>query len=241
MNICGRRWGEMTSWRKIIGLALLAGGAFGILSSELVAATSSTPDILSNDRAGDADTVDIGTVKPIARPTRDPVKPAPSGNPLWSIPLSVLSATQDRPIFSASRRAPQRAVVAPPVEQAVAPSPPAGPERPMLALIGAVVGESDAIAVFLDQTSQKVVRLRQGDTHSGWLLNSVQGREVTLKKADQTETLGIQRQETPGGIPAGIPASMPGPAPAPVSGGLDTSYAPFVPRSTPKNGESDGL
>jgi hypothetical protein len=43
-----------TSWRKIIGLALLAGG-LGILSSELVAATSSTPDILSNDRAGDAD------------------------------------------------------------------------------------------------------------------------------------------------------------------------------------------
>ena len=113
----------------------------------------------------------------------------------------------------------------------------------MLALIGAVVGESDAIAVFLDQTSQKVVRLRQGDTHSGWVLNSVQGREVTLKKAEQTETLGIQRQETPAGVPAGIPAAMPGPAPAPapVSGGFDTSYAPFVPRSTPKNGESDGL
>jgi general secretion pathway protein N len=231
----------MTSWRKIIGLALLAGGAFGILSSELVAATSSAPDILSNDRAGDADTVDIGTVKPIARPNRDSVKPVPSGNPLWSIPLSVLSATQDRPIFSASRRAPQRAVVAPPVEQAAVTPPAAGPERPMLALIGAVVGESDAIAVFLDQTSQKIVRLRQGDTHSGWVLNSVQGREVTLKKADQIETLGIQRQETPAGIPAGIPAAMPGPAPAPVSGGLDTSYAPFVPRSTPKNGESDGL
>jgi hypothetical protein len=39
-------------------------------------------------------TVDIGTVKPIARPNRDPVKPVPGGNPLWSIPLSVLSATQ---------------------------------------------------------------------------------------------------------------------------------------------------
>jgi general secretion pathway protein N len=111
----------------------------------------------------------------------------------------------------------------------------------MLALIGAVVGESDAIAVFLDQTSQKIVRLRPGETHSGWVLNSVQGREVTLKKADQTETLGILRQETQGGIPAGIPAAIPGPAPATVSGGLDTSYAPFVPRSTPKNGESDGL
>jgi general secretion pathway protein N len=228
----------------ILALALLSGGAlcFGV-SPNLMAATSSTPDILSNDRAGDADVVDIGSVKPIARPNnRDTVKPAPSGNPLWSVPLSVLSATQERPIFSASRRPPQRAVVAPSVDQVAAPPPPvAGPERPALALIGAVVGDSDAIAVFLDQANQKIVRLRQGDTHAGWVLSSVQGREVTLKKADQIETLGIQRQETAApAAGAGVP--MPASAAAtPASGSFDTSYAPFVPRSTPKNGESDGL
>jgi general secretion pathway protein N len=132
--------------------------------------------------------------------------------------------------------------VALPVDQVAAPPPPvAGPERPMLALIGAVVGDSDAIAVFLDRTTQKIVRLRQGDTHAGWVLSSVQGREVTFKKADQIETLGIQRQEAPA-PPAGAGVPMPAPAAAtPVSGGFDTSYAPFAPRSTPKNGESDGL
>ena len=172
----------------------------------------------------------------------------------------MLTATQERPIFSASRRPPPRAVVAPPVEQVVASAPqrPAEPEKPPLALIGAVVGESDAIAVFLDRTNQKVVRLRQGDTHAGWVVSSVHGREVTLKKADQTETIGLARQDGPPGVAgsAAVPA-----APAiPAAGGFNTSYAPFVPRSTPKerrgrlqhlllrlprstpkNGESDGL
>ena len=154
------------------------------------------------------------------------------------MPLSALTATQERPIFSASRRPPQRAVVAPVEEPASAPPPPkaAEPERLPLALIGAVVGDSDAIAVFLDRTSQKIVRLRQGETHAGWVLSSVQGREVTLKKADRTETIGLKSADV-------APAAT-GAAGAPTAigaGATDTSYAPFVPRSTPKNGESDGL
>src|SRR6266480_1562363 len=184
---------------KIVGLALLSGGVLlAGMSPKLFAATSSAPDILSNDRAQDTDGVDLGSVKPIARPARDTAKPPPSGNPLWSIPLSVLTATQERPIFSASRRPPPRAVAAPPVEQ-VSASPPkaAEPERPPLALIGAVVGDSEAIAVFVDRTNQKMIRLRQGDTHAGWLLSSVLRREVTLKKDDRTETIALKSTDTP--------------------------------------------
>jgi general secretion pathway protein N len=157
------------------------------------------------------------------------------------VPLSVLSVTRDRPIFSASRRPPQQAVVTPPVEQVRAPPPPAGPEHPPLALIGAVVGDSDAIAVFLDRSNQKIVRLRQGDSHAGWEVSSVHGREVTLKKADQTETLALQRQEGPAAVAGAPMPGLPVPAVLPASGTLDSNYAPFTPRSTPKNGESDGL
>jgi general secretion pathway protein N len=89
-------------------------------------------------------------------------------------------------------------------------------------------------------TSQKIVRLRQGDSHAGWLLSSVQGREVTLKKADQSEVLGLQRQ-----VAARVPGTPTVPvAPVPIipaAAGFNTPYAPFVPRSTPKNGQSDGL
>jgi general secretion pathway protein N len=232
---------KMVGWRKMIRLALLSGGVLAGISPGVSAATSSTLDILSTDRAADPqDTVDIGRVTPIAKSDREAARPLPGGNPLWSMPLSVLSVTQERPIFSASRRPPQRAVIAPVQEAGVAPPPKlAEPERPVLTLIGAVVGDTDAIAVFLDRTSQKIVRLRQGDTHSGWVLSSVQAREVTLKKADRSEILVLQRQEGTTGL-TGAPVAS-GPVVVPAAGRLDTSYAPFTPRSTPKNGESDGL
>jgi general secretion pathway protein N len=228
---------------RIIGLALLSSLAAGWAAASY-AATSATLDILPNDVAGVPERVEVGNLKPLVGQKRDPAKLPVSGNPLWSIPLSVLTATQERPIFSASRRPPPRAVAGPPIQPVMAPvAKPAEPERPALFLIGAVVGDNDAIAVFLDQTNQKIVRLRSGDTHAGWVLSSVQGREVILKKAEQTEVLALQRQDGPGfaGVPGipGIPG-VPPPMPA-AAGGVAGSYAPFVPRSTPKNGESDGL
>jgi general secretion pathway protein N len=231
----------MVKLPRIIGLALLSSLTAGCWASASLAATSATLDILPNDVTGAPERVEVGNLKPLAGQKRDPAKLPVSGNPLWSIPLSVLTATQERPIFSASRRPPPRAVAGPLIQPVIAPvAKPAEPERPALMLIGAVVGDSDAIAVFLDRTNQKIVRLRSGDTHAGWVLSSVLGREVTLKKAEQTEVLVLQRQDGPGS-PAlpGIP-EVPQPMPA-AAGGVAGSYAPFVPRSTPKNGESDGL
>jgi general secretion pathway protein N len=227
----------MVMWFRVLSLALLSGGMLMVGSApKVLAAISATPDILSNDGPV-PDTIDLGSVKPISRPGREGDKPRPSGNPLWAVPLSLLTATQERPIFSASRRPPQRAVAAPPVDQVSAPASQkvAEPEHPPLALIGAVVGEGDAIAVLLDRTNQKIVRLRQGEAHAGWVLSSVLPREVTFKKDDWTEVLALKRQDGAAGAPA-LPGLV-----MPAAGGADTSYAPFVPRSTPKNGESDGL
>ena len=184
----------MVKWFRVLSLALLSGGMLMVGSApKVLAAISATPDILSNDGPV-ADTIDLGSVKPISRPGREGDKPLPSGNPLWAVPLSLLTATQERPIFSASRRPPQRAVAAPPVDQVIAPASQkvAEPEHPPLALIGAVVGEGDAVAVFLDRTNQKIVRLRQGEAHAGWVLSSVLPREVTFKKDDRTEVLVLQ-------------------------------------------------
>ena len=47
----------------------------------------------------------------------------PSGNPLWAIPLSALTATRERPIFLPSRRAPAPAVAGTPVVVAAPPPP----------------------------------------------------------------------------------------------------------------------
>ena len=225
---------QLSAATLLAGTMLLFGPSKG-----LNAATSPAPDILSDDRTPDA--VEVGKLKPLARPRPEPAKALPSGNPLWSVSLSALAATQARPIFSASRRPPQAAVIAPAAEQVIAPPPAAAEEGPSLALIGAVVGDGEAIAVLLDRASQKIIRLRPGDSHGGWQLSGVEGREVTLKKDSRSETLVLRRQEGPTGAAPAANGGEPGMPTIPVAGGQGTSFAPFVPRHTPKNGEADGL
>lgn len=248
----------------------------------------------------------IVIVQPQAVPLTPTVVPAtrsegavPSGNPLWSIPLSALSATRERPVFSPSRRPPPRAVVAlPPPPQAAAPPPPPPPPEPLtLTLVGAVVSDTEAIAILFDRTNQGVVRLRSGQAYGGWVVNSVLPREVTLTRGNQTETIGLPKGGEPSvsilgagmstvpgvgvpgvGVPGvgvpGVGVSVPGmsvsgggasgmgpsgPLPTAVPGvavpGVSNpgsgavvpgvagrnGYAPYVPRSTPKDGSSDGL
>src|SRR5215475_9443969 len=123
----------------------------------------------------------------------------PRGNPLWSIPVKTLTATPDRPIFSPSRRPPPAPVIAAPQ---IAPPPvskPAEPERPPLTLVGTVSGEQEAFGIFLDQAANKIVRLRLGDDHQGWILRQVRGREVMLQKDGETVFLALP---PPGSKPA---------------------------------------
>ena len=104
------------------------------------------------------------------------------------------------------------------------------------------MGAGEAIAVFLDRASQKIVRLRPGESHGGWKLSGVESREVTFNKDDRSETLVLQRREGAAAAPAAnAPAGEPTVPAVPVASGLDGSYAPIVPKHTPKNGESDGL
>jgi hypothetical protein len=125
-------------------------------------------------------------------------------NPLWAIPLKQLSNTRERPIFSPSRRALFLTVVGP----SAVPPPPrvvpksVGPSNPELALIGTVIGDREAIAVFVDDTTKNPLRLRTGEAHKGWALRSVKGREATLEKDTETVVLSLPQ---PG---LGQPGSM---------------------------------
>jgi len=208
-------------------------------SAATTAATSSRIDIPLDAAAGtSADSIDVGATRPIA-PVAQAVRPVPRGNPLWSVPLSALTATQERPIFSASRRPPPRAVAASPVAEVQAPPPKQveAPPPPLL-LVGAVIGEGDAIAILVNRFDQKVVRLRQGESLGGWSLTEVQPREVTFKQGDRSEVLALQRPADPVAASA-APMDAGGRPMMPAMN--DTAFAPFAPRSTPKNGESDGL
>ena len=116
-------------------------------------------------------------------------EPAPrSANPLWGIPLKSLTATRDRPIFSASRRPPPPVVVPAPIVSA-APPRPKEVERPQLSLVGTVIGETESFGLFIDQANKVALRLRVGEQHDGWVLRAVQGREATLEKDLHAATL----------------------------------------------------
>jgi len=123
-----------------------------------------------------------------------------SANPLWGVPIDKLTATRERPIFSASRRPPAPPATA---EPAAPLPPPAEPERPQLILVGTVTGEPQNVAVVKDQTTKTFVRLHLGEAISGWFLRSIDRRGVTVEKNSQTFTVALPVQGSP---PAGPPA-----------------------------------
>lgn len=108
-----------------------------------------------------------------------------AGNPLWALPLNSLSATRNRPIFSSTRRPPPNQNSSTEMQQS------GGPARPALSLMGAIVLADGGVAILLDETTKDIVRLQIGESHQGWTLESVQRREVTLKRDRQSTTLQL--------------------------------------------------
>lgn len=93
--------------------------------------------------------------------------------------------------------------------------------------------EGDAIAILVNRTDQKVVRLRQGESLGGWSPTSVQPREVTFKQGERSEVLALPgRSRGPArGCRRQADNARPG------RSGVIAFRAPLH----AKNGESDGL
>ena len=136
------------------------------------------------------------SVQVLRAPAQQPSERARGGNPLWEIPLAVLSSTRERPVFSSSRRPPP--VAAPQVAVTKPPPPATSPqeERPQLSLVGTVTGGDRSFGIFVDQTSKAALRLRVGDDHHGWRLRAVQGREATFARDQQTIVLNFPEPGT---------------------------------------------
>jgi general secretion pathway protein N len=145
-------------------------------------------------------------VKPAEQPPTAPER-TPSANPLWAIPLATLSNTRERPIFSSSRRPPPPAVASVPVAKAP-PPPPKAPlvERPQLSLVGTIAGGDQSFGIFVDQITKAALRLKIGEDYQGWRLRSVQGREVTLERDQQTTILSLPQPDTGAGRQARVQA-----------------------------------
>jgi general secretion pathway protein N len=123
----------------------------------------------------------------------DPGAELRDGNPLWAVPLSSLSATRDRPLFSVSRRPPFVAapIVAPPPKQEAL-APPA-PERPLLTLIGTIVSPKASVAILQRSNAESVSRLRVGQENDGWRVREISLRSIVVEKGAQSVQLGLPR------------------------------------------------
>jgi hypothetical protein len=130
--------------------------------------------------------------------------PAPelstTGNPLWAIPISKLSATRDRPLFSASRRPRTPTVAAAPVPAQTMAAQPLAPEAPPFTLIGTIIGENSRIAIFFNEALKTARGVKEGDSDSGWILRSVDPRSAIMDGSGRTVTLDLPEpaaQESP--------------------------------------------
>jgi general secretion pathway protein N len=165
-----------------------------ILALTILAATIATMAILpAGAESTDKETNSTGSEIDRAASRALKASTSPGGrvaNPVLALPISQLSMTRDRPIFSPSRRPPTPPglpVIAKPVE----PAKPMQPETPPFILVGTVAGEDSGIAVFVEQSGENSVRLRLNESHQGWTLQSIQGREVTLLKDHKSSVLAL--------------------------------------------------
>jgi general secretion pathway protein N len=163
-----------------------------ILALTILAATMTTGILPAGAESTDNDINSTGSEidRAASRAPRASTNPGgPVANPVLAIPLSQLSMTRDRPIFSPSRRPP--APPALPVVAKLAPAKPMQPENPPFVLVGTVAGEDSGIAVFVEQSTENSVRLRLNESHQGWTLQSIQAREVTLLKDQKSSVLAL--------------------------------------------------
>jgi hypothetical protein len=199
-----------------IGVTLLMLSVYGASASTFAASNDALDAGLTDDtRAAESPAVTavpaapamtVGAVPP---PTGPAPERALSANPLWAIPLTQLSATRERPIFSQSRRPPPVEAVAEPVVVKRPPVRKKEPEPPQLALVGTIASDEEGFGIFLDQSTKTALRLKVGEDFQGWKLRVIQGREVIMEKDQQTAVLALP---LPGaGQPAGevrlLPAS----------------------------------
>jgi general secretion pathway protein N len=116
-----------------------------------------------------------------------------SGSPLWAIPLTALTATRDRPLFSASRRPPVVAApiaAPPPKQEALAPPP---EQQPLPTLIGTIVSREASVAMLRGPNTEAISRLRIGQEDGGWRVRAISLGSIVVEKGEQSVDLGLPR------------------------------------------------
>jgi hypothetical protein len=79
------------------------------------------------------------------------------------------------------------------VAKVVAPPKPKEPEQPQLSLVGTISGDDARFGIFIDQATKAVLRLKEGEDFQGWQLRSIQSREASFQKNQQTFVVALPK------------------------------------------------
>jgi general secretion pathway protein N len=166
-------------WRPVsLGLLTIV----GLLSARFASTKVGLPtNAAQTNQHSDAGTVKVGSVSGVTSTRfQDSILRA---NPLWAIPLSALSATRGRPVFSQTRRShsPMR-------PDSVVPS---VANHPPFTLLGAIAGQDEGVAILLDDRTKRMIRLKTGQQRLGWMLRGVKRREATLQNGNTAAILKL--------------------------------------------------
>lgn len=177
----------MTRTRILLLLALAA----AFVAGKVPASPPNTTAPLAEVPAGNVDNGQLISSDAQLRRMPPRRQTRPPTNPLWAIPLSALSETRARPLFSPSRRPPPLVAQVQHRRPERMPPRPVPPERPPLKLVGTIVGEAKGFGLFIDTSSKATVRLKTGAAYRGWVLRTVRERSVVLEKNHLNQTLAL--------------------------------------------------
>ncbi len=172
----------------------------GVVFLALVASDglSASPRVIAALEGDTHGTDRLATRIPVAA---DPGNSGALENPLRGVTLESLSATKERPLFSATRRPPPPAAAiqpdtSPPPAQVQAPGS-SEPEGPPLALIGTITGAGRPVAVLFNKLTRVVSTTHEGDEALGWRITTVLERSATAEKDGVTVRLNLPRPGDP--------------------------------------------
>ena len=121
-------------------------------------------------------------------------------NPFSAISLESLTATRERPLFSATRRPPPASGGPIPVQSAPPQAPPpvaSEPQGPPLALVGTIVGGERPVAILFNKLTRAVSTTHEGDDALGWRVTAVSTRSAVVEKDGISATLQLPKPGDP--------------------------------------------
>lgn len=109
-------------------------------------------------------------------------------NPLATISLDQLGATQERPLFAPARRRPSAPVL-------ISHAPPPPPEPPKLSLSGVVFDKKGPIAIIRSDPSGKPMHVRLGDAVGGWRITQIKRQRLVISLDDRSATIKMFKSD----------------------------------------------